>query len=116
MASMPADDGPDQESRLPIALNRTFDELLVAAEHELTCCREAVRAMRCRQRRQRWRELRAALPRLARTGTRIGLFTTGMIAFLAGMHLLLAGQPGSADLFSAAAAAWAAAAAIPPGR
>ncbi|MFD4915167.1 hypothetical protein ACFWNR_18350 [Streptomyces virginiae] len=56
------------------------------------------------------------MQRLAAAAPRIGVLTYGVFCFLLATILLVAGQPGSAEMFSAAASAWAAARAMSTGR
>lgn len=109
--------GDDQSQpfpQLPI-LDRSFNDFLAQAEHELLCCRREVRALRRRARRQRRRELRlrTRMVRFVGQTAPAGLAAAGAVAFVVGTVLLIVGEFGTAkDAFTLSAAAWGAATAV----
>ncbi|MEV6758235.1 hypothetical protein [Streptomyces sp. NPDC051214] len=109
--------GNGSQDVLPGILDRTFDDFLAQAEHELLCRRREMRALRRRARHQRRRELnwwtRAA--RLAGRALPPGTALAGTVAFVAGVALLLLGHAAAAkDAFGLSAAAWAVASTAAP--
>jgi hypothetical protein len=106
----------------PPVCTTPLQDLLVAAEHELTLRRREVQASKSevrRLRRRRRRDLVRAvwrhIPRIARIGTRSALVLAGMVAFgIGGLQYLHDLDGGTA--LGAAAAAWGLAAMMRPRR
>ncbi|MFI6341064.1 hypothetical protein [Streptomyces sp. NPDC050535] len=83
---------------------------------EIAVIEADVRLLKRRQRSSRRRILRRRALRAARTATRVTLVIFGVFSFIVASILFMNGLPGSTEMFSAAASAWAAAIALPPVR
>ncbi|CAO0828450.1 hypothetical protein ABT309_38350 [Streptomyces microflavus] len=111
---------PEQRpTTAPVHLDRTIEQLLAAAGHNVAhrradykAAQEEARRVRRRVRRARRLALRRALPRYARRTATVSLVLCGLVAIAVGLVLLSHGAPGSVELFGTAAAAWGLAAAL----
>ncbi|WP_326762797.1 hypothetical protein OHB35_52990 [Streptomyces phaeochromogenes] len=97
-----------EASAVEAALGRHLQEIAVIEAD--------VRHLKRRQRSARRRILRCRALRAANTATRVTLVIFGFFSFTVASILFINGLPGSTEMFSAAASAWAAAIALPPVR